>query len=197
MSGAPSLTRMTGGQLLGREHERDVLDRLLEAARGGHGGVLVVDGEPGVGKTALLEYAVEAGRGVRIARTSGVEAEMELPYGAAQQLSWPFIALLERLPQPQHDALAVAFGLAAGQPPNPFLVGLAILGLLSEAAQEGPLLVVVDDAQWLDREPARPLAVVAPPRLAEKVALVFATRALGDALVRLPELRVEPLGRRD
>jgi DNA-binding CsgD family transcriptional regulator len=197
MSAASSPVHAPGEHLLGRRREREALDRLLEAARGGHGGVLVVHGEPGVGKTALLEYAVEAGRGFRVARTSGVEAEMELPYGAAQQLSWPFIALLERLPQPQHDALAVAFGLAAGQPPNPFLVGLAVLGLLSEAAQEGPLLVVVDDAQWLDRESARTLAFVARRLLAEKVALVFATRALGDALVRLPELRVEPLGRRD
>jgi DNA-binding CsgD family transcriptional regulator len=197
VSAAPPLVRVPGEHLLGRQRERAALDRLLDAARTSHGGVLVVHGEPGVGKTALLEYAVEAGQGFRVARTSGVEAEMELPFGAAQQLCSPFIELLERLPQPQHDALSVAFGLAAGQPPNPFLVGLAVLGLLSEAAEEGPLLVVVDDAQWLDRASARALAFVARRLLAEKVALVFATRALGDALVRLPELHVEPLGRRD
>ncbi|MDP9318972.1 MAG: ATP-binding protein, partial [Actinomycetota bacterium] len=197
VSAAPSLVRVPGEHLLGRQRERAALHRLLDAARTSHGGVLVVHGEPGVGKTALLEYAVEAGQGFRVARTSGVEAEMELPFGAAQQLCSPFIELLERLPQPQHDALSVAFGLAAGQPPNPFLVGLAVLGLLSEAAEEGPLLVVVDDAQWLDRASARALAFVARRLLAEKVALVFATRALGDALVRLPELHVEPLGRRD
>jgi DNA-binding CsgD family transcriptional regulator len=174
-----------------------VLDRLLEAARASHGGVLVVYGEPGVGKSALLEYAVEAGQGFRVARTSGVEAEMELPFAAAQQLCSPFSELMQRLPQPQHDALRVAFGLAAGQPPNPFLVGLAVLGLLSEAAEEGPLLAVVDDAQWLDRASARALAFVARRLLAERVALVFATRAVGDVLVRLPELHIEPLGHRD
>ncbi len=174
-----------------------MLDRLLESARASHGGVLVVHGEPGVGKSALLEYAVEAAQGFRVARTSGVEAEMELPFAAAQQLCSPFSELMQRLPQPQHDALRVAFGLAAGQPPNPFLVGLAVLGLLSEAAEEVPLLAVVDDAQWLDRASARALAFVARRLLAEKVALVFATRALGDVLVRLPELPVEPLGARD
>jgi DNA-binding CsgD family transcriptional regulator len=195
--GAPSPVWAPGGHLLGRQRERAALDRLLEAARASHGGVLVVHGEPGVGKTALLEYAVEAGQGFRVARTSGVEAEMELPFAAAQQLCSPFIELMERLPQPQHDALRVAFGLAVGQPPNPFLVGLAVLGLLSEAAQETPLLAVVDDAQWLDRASSRTLGFVAHRLLAEKVALVFATRELGDALVRLPELQIEPLGHRD
>jgi RNA polymerase sigma factor (sigma-70 family) len=197
VTGAPSSVRVPGEHLLGRQRERAALDRLLEAARASHGGVLVVHGEPGVGKTALLEYAVEAGQGFRVARTSGVEAEIELPFAAAQQLCSPFIELMERLPQPQRDALRVAFGLAAGQPPNPFLVGLAVLGLLSEAAEEGPLLAVVDDAQWLDRASARALAFVARRLLAEKVALVFATRALGDALGRLPELHIEPLGYRD
>ena len=119
MSGAPSPVRPLGGQLLGRERECEALDGLLEAARSGHGGVLVVHGEPGVGKTALLEYAVEAGRGFRIARTFGVEAEMELPFAAVQQLCSPILALMERLPEPQRDALGVAFGLSAGPAPNP------------------------------------------------------------------------------
>ncbi len=127
----------SGRQLFGREREREVLDRLLN---GGRGGVLVVHGEAGVGKTALLEYAVEAGREFRVARTSGVEAEMELPFAAVQQLCSPFLDLLDRLPQPQHEALGVAFGLSTGSAPNPFLVGLAVLGLLSEAAEEQPLL---------------------------------------------------------
>src|SRR3982074_1292772 len=188
MSAAPSPLRSPGGQLLGREGEREALGRLLEAATSGHGGVLVVRGEPGVGKTALLEYAVEAGRGVRIARAVGVEAEMELPFAAVQQLCTPFFELMERLPQPQHDALGVAFGLSAGPAPNRFLVGLAVLGLLSEAAEEQPLLSVVDDAQWLDRASAQVLAFVARRLLAEKIALVFATRALGDALAGSPEL---------
>jgi DNA-binding CsgD family transcriptional regulator len=197
MSGAPSPVRPPGGQLLGRERERVALDRLLEAARGGHGGVLVVHGEPGVGKTALLEYAGEAGREFRVVQTVGVEGEMELPYAALQQLCSPILELTERLPMPQGDALAVAFGLSAGAPPSPFLVGLAALGLLSEASEERPLLCVVDDAQWLDRASARALAFVARRLLAEKIAFVFAARELGDTLAGLPELRVEPLGRRD
>jgi DNA-binding CsgD family transcriptional regulator len=183
--------------LLGREREFEVLDRLLDGVRGGHGGVLVMDGDAGVGKTALLEYAVEAGRGFRIARTFGVEAEMELPFAAVQQLCSPFFELMERLPQPQHDALGVAFGLITGPAPNRFLVGLAVLGLLAEAAEEQPLVCVVDDALWLDSASARALAFVARRLLAEKIALVFATRELGDALAGLPQLHVEPLGRRD
>src|SRR5947209_3232485 len=187
----------SGRRLLGREREREVLDRLLDGVRGGHGGVLVMRGDAGVGKTALLECTVEAGRGFRIARTSGIEAEMELPFAAAQQLCSPFLELLERLPQPQHDALGVAFGLSTGPAPNAFLVGLAVLGLLAEAAEERPLVCVVDDAQWLDSASARTLAFVARRLLAEKIALVFATRALDGALTGSPELQVEPLGRRD
>src|SRR3984885_4676010 len=190
----------SGRQLLGRERERGGFDRLLDGARSGRGGVLVVHGEAGVGKTALLQYAAEAGRGFRIAQMSGVEAEMELPFAAAQQLCAPFFELMARLPPAQHDALAVAFGLI-GDPahpaPNLFLVGLAVLGLLAEAAVEQPLVCVVDDAQWLDSVSARTLAFVARRLLAEKIALVFATRALGDALDGLPELRVGPLDRRD
>jgi hypothetical protein len=187
----------SGGQLLGREREREVLGRLLDGVRGGRGGVLVVHGEAGVGKTALLEYVAEAGREFRIARTFGVEAEMELPFAAVQQLCSPFFGLMERLPQPQHDALGVAFGLSTGPTPNRFLVGLAVLGLLAEAAEEQPLVCVVDDAQWLDSASARTLAFVARRLLAERIALVFATRELGDVLAGLPELHVEPLGRRD
>jgi len=193
----PSQVRALGGHLVGRKRERAVLDRLLEGARGGDGGVLVVHGEPGVGKTALLEYAIEAGHDYRVARTSGVEGEMELPFAALQQLCSSFLELQERLPQAQCDALGVAFGLIAGPPPNPILVGLAVLGLLSEATEDGPLLTVVDDAQWLDAGSARALMFVARRLLAEKIALVFATRELGSALTRLPELRVEPLGHRD
>src|SRR5690349_21288424 len=165
MSGASSragdVNSATEGDLLGRQRERDVLERLLEAARGGRGGVLVVHGEPGVGKTALLEYAVQSGRGFRVARAVGVEGEMELAYAAVQQLCSPSLDFLERLPDPQRNAVGVALGLTAGRAPNPFLVGLAVLGLLSEAADERPLLCVVDDAQWLDRASARALAFIA------------------------------------
>jgi DNA-binding CsgD family transcriptional regulator len=192
-----TLTRPPGIQLLGRQRERDALDRLLGAARSGDGGVLVVHGEPGVGKTALLDWTVEEGRRARVLRTVGVEGEMELPFSALQQLCSPVLELSASLPDPQRDALNVAFGLSAGQAPNPFLVGLATLGLLSEASQERPLLCVVDDAQWLDRASARALAFVARRLLAEKIALVFAAREPGSDLAGLPELRVEPLGHRD
>jgi len=191
------MVRLPGAQLLGRQREREVLERLLEAARGGHGGVLVVHGEPGVGKTALLEDAIQAGREFRVVRTVGVEGEMELAYAALQQLCSPILELAERLPQPQRDAVAVAFGHSAGPTPNPFLVGLAALGLLSEAAEERPVLCVVDDAQWLDRASARALGFVARRLLAEKIALVFGARELGEALAGFPELHVGPLGHRD
>ena len=180
--------------MFGREREREVLDRLLD---GGRGGVLVVHGEAGVGKTALLEYAVEAGRKFRVARTSGVEAEMELAFAAVQQLCSPLLDLLDRLPQPQHEALGVAFGLSTGSAPNPFLVGLAVLGLLSEAAEKRPLLAVVDDAHWLDHASARALSFVARRLLAEQIALLFATRQVDDALRGLPELLISPLRHRD
>ena len=194
MSEAPTRVFSSGRQLFGRKREREVLDRVLD---GGRGGVLVVHGEAGVGKTALLEYAVEAGREFRVARTSGVEAETELPYAAVQQLCSPFLDLLDRLPEPQHEALGVAFGLSRGSAPDPFLVGLAVLGLLSEAAQERPVLAVVDDAHWLDHASARALAFVARRLLAEQIALLFATRQVDEALRDLPELLISPLRHRD
>jgi hypothetical protein len=201
MSGASSVvrpvTRLQGSQLLGRSRERELLDRLLEAAGSGEGGVLVVYGEPGVGKTALLDYSVEAARTFRVLRTVGVEREMELPYAALQQLCSAILELNERLPPPQRDALAVAFGMSAGRAPNPFLVGLAVLGLLSEAAEEQPVLCAVDDAQWLDRASAGALAFVARRLLAEKIALLFAAREKGDTLAGLPDLQVEGLDARN
>jgi DNA-binding CsgD family transcriptional regulator/tetratricopeptide (TPR) repeat protein len=197
MSGASPPVLSTPAPLLGRERERGVLDRLLGGLRSGRGSVLVVRGDAGVGKTALLEYAVDAAREFRIARTWGVEAEMELPFAAVQQLSSPFLGFLDRLPQPQREALGVAFGRTTGPAPNPFVVGLAVLGLLSEAGEERPLLAVVDDAHWLDDASARALAFVARRLLAEKLALVFAARQVGDALEGLPSLHVAPLPRRD
>ena len=191
------VVRAQAGRLLGRQRERAVLERLLDTARDGHGAVLVVHGDPGVGKTALLEYAVEAGEDFRALRAAGVEGEMELDYAALQQLCSPILEFIERLPDPQRDALGVAFGLSAGQAPSPFLVGLAVLGLLSEAAEQQPLLCVVDDAQWLDGGSARALAFVARRLLAERIALAFATREVGSGWARFPQLRVDPLGRRD
>ncbi len=185
--------------MLGREREREVLNRLLAGVRGGRAGVVVVDGEAGVGKTALLEYAVEAARGFRIARTLGVEAEMGFPFAALQQMCSPFLDLLDRLPHPQREAVGVAFGLATGPVPDPFLVGLAVLGLLAEVAEERPLLAVVDDAHWLDDASLRAVAFVARRLLAEKIALVFAARqaTVPDVLGGLASLHVEPLGPRD
>ena len=148
-----SLVASSGRQLFGRENEREVLDRLLDEACGG---VLVVHGEAGVGKTALLDYAIETARVFRVFRASGVEAEMELPYAASQLLCSPFFDFVDRLPPPQREALGVAFGLGGGPPPDPFLVGLAVLGLLSEAAMERPLLVAVDARTgWTTRRRGR------------------------------------------
>ena len=194
---AGMVVRVHAGRLLGRQRERAALERLLGTARNGHGSVLVVHGEPGVGKSALLEYAVESGEDFRIVQTVGVEGEMKLDYAALQQLCSPILEFSERLPDPQRDALGVAFGLSAGQAPSPLLVGLAVLGLLSGAAEQQPLLGVVDDAQWLDDASARALAFVARRLLAERIALAFATRDLGAGLARFPQLHVEPLGRRD
>src|ERR1700747_931820 len=127
MSGASPPLLGSRRALLGREREREALDGLLDGVRAARGGVLVIHGDAGVGKTALLEYAVEAGRGFRVARTTGVEAEMELPFAAVQQLCSGFVGLMEHLPEPQHDALGVTFGLSAGTAPSRFLVGLAVL----------------------------------------------------------------------
>src|SRR5579864_4211124 len=191
------VARAQAVQLLGRQRECAVLDRMLESAREGQGGVLAVYGEPGVGKTALLEYAVGTAPDFRVARSVGVEGEMELAFAALQQLCSPSLDLVDRLPAPQRDSLGVALGLSAGSAPNPFLVGLAVLNLVSEAAEEQPLLCIVDDAQWLDRASARVLAFVAHRLLAERIAMVFAARDPSDALQSSAELRVEPLGRRD
>jgi hypothetical protein len=180
--------------LLDRLTERAALGQLLEAARAGRSGVLVVHGEAGVGKTALLEYAVESAAGLRVARVAGVESEMELAFAALQQLCAPMLDKLAGLPDPQRDALGVAFGLNAGAAPDRFLVGLAVLSLLSGAAEQQPLLCVIDDAQWLDRASAQALAFVARRLLADPVALVFATREPGEEFRGLPELLVGGLG---
>jgi DNA-binding CsgD family transcriptional regulator len=180
-----------------RRSECETLERLLEAARGGQSRVLVVSGEPGVGKTALLESVVRTAVGFRVMRTVGVESEMELAFAALQQLCAPMLDRLDRLPPPQQDTLEVAFGLRAGEAPDRFLVGLAVLSLLSEVAEELPLLCVVDDAQWLDRASAQALVFVARRLLAESVALVFVTRDPSNELKGLPELVVEGLRDRD
>jgi predicted ATPase len=162
--------------LRGRDAECAVLDQLLDAVRAGESRALVLRGEPGVGKTALLDYAIGSAPDLRLARTAGVESEMELAFAALQQLCAPMLGRLERLPAPQHEALRVAFGLSGGEAPDRFVVGLAALSLLSEVAEERPLLCVVDDAQWLDEASALALAFVARRLLAEPIAVVFVTR---------------------
>jgi DNA-binding CsgD family transcriptional regulator len=179
--------------LHGRRDEREALEQLLEAVRGGQSRVLVVSGEPGVGKTALFESAIRCASGFRVLRAVGVESEMELAFAALQQLCAPMIDQLDRLPGPQQDALGVAFGLRAGDAPDRFLVGLAVLSLLADAAEEQPLLCVVDDAQWLDRASAHALVFVARRLLAESVALLLATRETSEELEGLPRLIVEGL----
>src|SRR4051812_24443843 len=184
----------TDTSLRGREEELRTLDQLLEAVRAGESRALVLHGEPGIGKTALLEHAVESAAAFRVARAGGVEAEMELAFAALQQLCAPMSDRLEHLPAPQRDALGVAFGLHAGAPPDRFLVGLATLSLFSEVAEEQPLLCVIDDSQWLDRASAQALAFVARRLLAESVAMVFATRERSEEFAGLPELLVAGLG---
>ncbi|MDT5143834.1 MAG: hypothetical protein QOI79_3197, partial [Mycobacterium sp.] len=179
--------------LHGRRVEREALERLLDEVRRAQSGVLVVSGEPGVGKTALLESAIGSASGFRVARAAGVESEMELAFAGLQQLCAPLLDRLDRLPTPQRDALGVAFGLRAGDAPDRFLVGLAVLSLLAEVAEEQPFLCVVDDAQWLDRASAQALVFVARRLLAESVALVLVTREPGDELQGFQELVVEGL----
>ena len=176
-----------------RREERGVLGRLLAAVRGGESRVLVVSGEAGVGKTALLEAVIGSASGFRVMRAVGVESEMELAFAALQQLCAPMLDRLDRLPAPQRDALGVAFGLRAGEAPDRFLVGLAVLSLLSEAAEEQPLVCLVDDAQWLDLASTQVLAFVARRLLAESVALVLATREPSEELTGFQELVVEGL----
>ena len=185
--------------LRGRRSEREVLDRRLQRVRVGESSVLVVRGEAGVGKTALLEYVAERALGCRIVRVAGVESEMELAFAGLHQLCAPMLDGLDGLPGPQRDALRVAFGLQDGAAPNSFLVALAVLSLLAEAAEVGPLVCLVDDAQWLDRASAQALAFVARRLLAERIAMVFAVREPNDVVefTGLPELVVGGLADED
>ncbi len=183
--------------LRGRRAECGVLDGLLEGVRGGRSAVLVVRGEAGVGKTALLDYVVESAPDLRSVRAAGVESEMELAFAGLHQLCWPMFDRLGRLPGPQRDALSIGFGLEAGPAPDRFLVGLAVLSLLSEVAGDRPLVCVVDDVQWLDLASVQVLAFAARRLLAEAVLVIFAAREPGADLRGLPELMVEGLGHAD
>ena len=179
--------------LLGRADECALLAGLVAAIRQGESRALVLTGEAGVGKTALLEYLIESASGLSLVRAAGVESEMELAYAGLHQLCASMFDRLDTLPTPQHQALEIVFGLSAGAAPHRFLVALAVLSLFSEAAQERPLLCVVDNAQWLDYASAVALEFVARRLLAESVGLVFAARESARDLSGLPELPVQGL----
>jgi DNA-binding CsgD family transcriptional regulator len=193
------MTAVRAPGFLGRSSERAVLDRLIANVRGGQSAVLVIHGEAGIGKTALLRYVSRQASGLRVEHVTGVEAEMELAYAGIHQLCAPMLPRLDALPPPQRDGLRVALGLASGQVPERFLVGLAVLGLLSAEAEARPLLCLVDDAQWLDAASGLILGFVARRLLAESVGIVVAIR---EPRVRhdfdgLPELPLRGLTAKD
>ncbi|MGZ4223798.1 MAG: ATP-binding protein [Solirubrobacteraceae bacterium] len=190
---------MRAPAFVGRSTERDVLDGLLARVRGGESEVLVMHGEAGIGKTALLRYAARQAAGFRVAELTGVEAEMELPFAGIHQLCATMLGLLDALPAPQRDALSVALGLAAGEVPERFLVGLAVLSLLAAVAEERPLLCLVEDAQWLDGASSQILGLVARRVRAESVAIVVAIRepAAEHDFRGLPELQLGGLAEQD
>src|SRR5215211_4553375 len=183
--------------LRGRTQERALLDGLVSALREGESRSLILRGEAGIGKTALLDYLVESASNVTVARAEGVESEMELAFASLHQLCGPMLDRRDRLPGPQRQALEIVFGLSAGAPPDRFLVGLAVLSLFSEVAEERPLLCVVDDAQWLDHASALTLAFVARRLHAEPVGIVFAAREPVEELQHVAELHVRGLGHAD
>ena len=185
------------GGLRGRRTESEQLDRLVQAVTAGTSRVLVVCGQAGVGKTALLEYAAEHAPGCRVTSAAGVQSEMELAFAGVHQLCAPLLDRLDRLPAPQRTALRTAVGLGRGAPPDHFLVGLAVLNLLSDAAGERPLLCLVDDEQWLDHASAQVLGFVARRLAAEPVGLLFAAREPSDDLAGLPRLAVGGLPERE
>ena len=189
------MSAIPGPAFVGRATERDVLDGLLAKVRGAESAVLVIHGEAGIGKSALLRYAARQASGFRVAEVSGVEAEMELPFAGIHQLCATMLDRLDALPAPQRDALGVALGLAAGEVPERFLVGLAVLSLLAAVAEERPLLCLVEDAQWLDGASSQILGLVARRVRAESVAIVVAVRepAAEHNFRGLPELRLEGL----
>jgi DNA-binding CsgD family transcriptional regulator len=182
--------RGPGGRLRGRANECALLDDLVWAIRRGESRSLVLRGEAGIGKTALLEYLIASAPDATVVRAVGVQSDMELAFASLHQLCGPLLDRLEGLPAPQRQAMEIVFGLSAGDAPDRFLVGLAVLSLFAEAAEQRPLLCVVDDAQWLDQASALTLAFVARRLLAEPVAIVFAAREPGQELLHVSELEV-------
>jgi DNA-binding CsgD family transcriptional regulator len=183
--------------LIGRHAERGVLDRLLADVRAGESRSLVLLGEAGVGKTALLDYLATQATDCRVARAAGVQSEMELPFATLHQLCAPLMGGLQQLPAAQGDALQTAFGISSGSVPDRLLISLATLSLLSGIAERQPLVCLIDDQQWVDRASAQVFGFVARRLMADSVALVFAARVPGDELAGLAELGVEGLGASD
>jgi DNA-binding CsgD family transcriptional regulator len=181
-------------ELLGRHNESQILERIISAARAGHGGSIVICGEAGIGKSSLLEYAMNTATGFQVLRAVGNEAERELPFAAAQQLCAPSMSTLPELPTPHRDALGVAFGHVSGPVPDRLFVGLALLGLLSKQASNGPILCVIDDAQWLDRESAQAFAIAARRLGSEHIAFMFGARTVPLEFNGLPCLPMFGLG---
>src|SRR4051812_25258556 len=190
------ITRDRPHGLLGRQSECETLAQLLRGARSGDSQVLVLRGEAGIGKTALLDYVAEQASGWAVVRAAGVQGEMELAFAGLHQLCGPMLARLDGLPGPQRDALREAFGLGDGGAPDHFKVALAVLSLLADGAEARPLACLIDDAQWLDRASMQALSFVARRLLAEPIAMVFAVREPSDEdhLDGLPELLVDGLG---
>jgi DNA-binding CsgD family transcriptional regulator/tetratricopeptide (TPR) repeat protein len=184
-----------GVGFLDRTYERERLDTMLAQARDGHSAVLVVRGEPGIGKTALLRYAARQAAGLRLAEVEGVQVEMELPFAGIHRLCAPMLGELKALAEPQQNALQIALGVSSGDAPNRFLVAVAVLNVLSATAEERPLLCLVDDAQWLDAASAEVLGFVARRLVAEPIAMIFSLREpiTTRALAGLPQLSLEGL----
>jgi DNA-binding CsgD family transcriptional regulator/tetratricopeptide (TPR) repeat protein len=183
--------------LRGRADECAFLDALVDAIRRGEGRALVLRGEAGIGKTALLEYVARSASDLTVLGAVGVESDMELAYAGLHQLCAPLLDRLDRLPTPQRQALEIVYGLSDGGAPDRLLVGLAVLSLLSEAGDEQPVLCLVDDAQWLDRASALTLAFVARRLQAERAGVVFVAREPGEELGHFPELEVRGLSTND
>ena len=167
-------------ELLGRRRERDELERFIHAVRDGESRALVVCGEAGMGKTALLDHVADHAAGCRLVRAAGVQSEMELAFAGLHQLCAPMLDRLDQLPPPQADAVRIAFGITAGTAPDRFVVGLAVLNLLSDVAEEQPLVCLIDDEQWLDRASAQVLSFVARRLGAESVGLILGTCRVAD-----------------
>lgn len=180
-------------QLIDRFAERSLIEGVVRDVRSGHSRVLVLHGDPGIGKSALIEHAARHTHGCRVLRAAGVESEMELAYAALHQLCMPMLDRLDHLPVPQRDALRTAFGLSAGPAPDRFLIGLAVLSLFSEVAEDQPLLGLIDDLQWLDEASAQALAFVARRLGAEPIGMIVATRVLNPAMAALPTMQVRGL----